>query len=51
VDRVWVIDPKGRRIHVFRADAEPSRIEQDDSLHDQALLPGLSCTAREIFED
>lgn len=50
VDRVWVIDPKSRAVHVFRSDAEPVRLTGSDVVADEAILPGFSCEASELFE-
>lgn len=51
VDRVWVIDPDTRRVHVFRSDAEPARVSEGETLADEAVLPGFSCRVGEFFED
>ena len=51
IDRVWIIDPNSRRLHVFRPDAEPIVLAEGDRLTDDAILPGFSCTVQEFFED
>jgi Uma2 family endonuclease len=50
VDRVWILDPRPRSLHVFRPDAEPARLEGDDVVRDESILPDFSCTAAELFE-
>ncbi len=49
VDRIWIVDPARRRVHVFRADGEPVVLGESDRLSDDAILPGLSCDLRELF--
>jgi Uma2 family endonuclease len=51
VDRVWIVDPKTQRVHIYRSDAEPSVLGQNDTLIDEALLPGLAFKVGEIFAD
>jgi Uma2 family endonuclease len=51
VDRVWVIEPSSRRLHVFRPDAEPVILAATDRIEDGTILPGFSCTVGEFFED
>lgn len=51
VDCVWVFDPKKHTAHVFKPDAEPAALSADDTLTEASILPGFSCTVRQIFED
>ncbi|MCK6483427.1 MAG: Uma2 family endonuclease [Phycisphaerae bacterium] len=51
VDRVWIVNPDTRTVHVFRPDAEPQRFGEADTLADGAVLPEFSCGVAEIFED
>jgi Uma2 family endonuclease len=51
VDCVWVFDPKERTAHVFKPDSEPTAVPADATLAEASILPGFSCTVREIFED
>ncbi|MBC8090260.1 MAG: Uma2 family endonuclease [Phycisphaerae bacterium] len=39
---VWVIDPKRRNAHVYRADGSISILAANESLLGEALLPGLT---------
>lgn len=49
VDRVWVNDPKTRRLHVFRPDAEPGVVDENETLTDAQILPGFRCRVRDFF--
>lgn len=51
VDRVWVVDPRTRRVHVFRTDAPPVEIRGNAIVRDEAILPGFSCRVAEFFQD
>jgi len=51
VDRVWIINPETRRLHMYRADAEPVMLSGNDRLSDEAILPGFSCRVEEFFAD
>ncbi len=50
VDRVWVIDPKKRSLHVFRSDAPPSELGAGDRIRDAEMLPKFSCRVSDFFE-
>jgi len=49
VDRVWVVDPRTQRVHVFKADDEPTIVSERQTLSDRAILPGFRCRVREFF--
>jgi len=51
VDRVWIIDPKARTVHIFQSDAQPLALSEADTLEDEAILPGFSCQVQQFFED
>jgi Uma2 family endonuclease len=51
VDRVWVVDPQSQRVHVFRSDAEPIILSESDTIADEAILPGFSCSVEEFFAE
>ena len=51
IDRVWVIDPATRRVHIFRPDSEPAALGEDEELRDDRVLPGFACTVARLFED
>lgn len=50
VDRVWLVDPKKRQVHVYRPDSGPEVLEGRATLKDDALLPRFSCKLTDIFE-
>ena len=49
VDRVWIIDPATRRLHVIRPDHEPQILEESALVQDAAILPGFRCRVRDFF--
>jgi len=51
VDRVWVIDSKSQRVHIFQAEAEPAVAGCGQMLRDEVVLPGFACAVDELFED
>lgn len=51
VNRVWIVDPARRTLHVLSPDAAPQRFTKGQSLRDEALLPGFSCRVAELFDD
>jgi len=46
---VWVLDPKTKRLHVFRPDDEPQILEAAATASDAKLLPGFRCRVRDFF--
>lgn len=51
VDRVWVIDPRSRRVHIYRSDREPLVLDATDTLADEDILPGFHCKVEDFFAD
>jgi Uma2 family endonuclease len=51
VDRIWIIEPRTRRVHIFQAEAEPSALGSGQTLSDETVLPGFSCPVDELFAD
>jgi Uma2 family endonuclease len=50
IQEVWVIDPRSRRVHVYRAgNDEPEILNQHDRLT-SALLPGFECNVGNLFQ-
>lgn len=49
VDRVWIVDPKRRRLCVLRPDDEPMVLSDRQIITDPATLPGFRCRVREFF--
>ena len=46
---VWVVDPDREEVRVYRPDGSMRIIPGDGSLDDEDVLPGLTCSVREIF--
>lgn len=51
VDRVWLVDPKRRTVHILEPNAEPIRLTMADTITDRKILPGFKCKVSEFFED
>lgn len=49
VDRVWVIDPRTRKVFVHRSSGPGETLEMGQTLVDDDLLPGFSLPVAEIF--
>ncbi len=49
VDRVWILDPQRRTMHVVQGEAEPMPVQ--DEVRDEAILPGFRCHVAEFFRD
>lgn len=50
VDRVWIIDPKTRGLHVLRSDVEPQVLGQRALLRDPDVLPGFKVRVKDFFQ-
>jgi Uma2 family endonuclease len=49
VAMVWLIDPEGRTVTVYRMGQLPQVLEGDDELVCEDLLPGFRCRVAEFF--
>lgn len=49
VKLVWVINPKTRSAHVYRADGSESEITGDGSLSGEKVLPGFKLSLKDLF--
>jgi Uma2 family endonuclease len=49
VARVWVVDPKRRKLHAYRSPSEVEQFGEGQILTDEELLPGFSVPVAEIF--
>src|SRR5205085_2577926 len=49
--RVWILDPRGRTLHVLSSDAPPRQLTHRDTIRDAAVLPGFSCRVAEFFNE
>jgi Uma2 family endonuclease len=48
---VWELDPKTRRLTVYRPGSEPQTLGIDDILSGEEVLPGFSLPIRRLFRD
>lgn len=46
---VWVVAPEERTVLVHRPDGTASRLEEEDELSGEAVLPGFSCRVGDLF--
>ena len=46
---VWVVDPQGQHIAVYRSATDITMLTMDDELDGQEVLPGFRCRVEEIF--
>jgi Uma2 family endonuclease len=51
VNRVWVVEPKARKVFVHRSPVLSETFEVGQVLTDQELLPGFALPVAEIFPD
>ncbi len=45
----WLIDPKNRKVHIYRADGETEILENPKTLDGEDVLVGFKLNVREIF--
>lgn len=50
VRTVWVVDPKDETVTVFRRPGRGSKLQRDDVLTAEDVLPGFRCLVSELFE-
>lgn len=48
---VWIVNPRTREVHVYRADGEFQLLKIDDALDGADVVPGFRCPLAEIFQD
>jgi len=46
---VWIVDPLRRSVVVYRREADPAILSEEDTLSAEEVLPGFSLLVREIF--
>ena len=49
VKLIWVIDPKTRRAHVYRAEKTVSMYGAEDTLSGESVLPGFELSLKKLF--
>jgi Uma2 family endonuclease len=49
VPLIWVINPESRTVMVYRRDGSISRLQEDDELSGQDVVPGFRCPIRDIL--
>ncbi len=49
VPLIWVINPESRTVTVYRSDGSISRLQDDDELSGEDVVPGFRCPIREIL--
>jgi Uma2 family endonuclease len=49
VRMVWLVDPDGRTVTIYRADRLPQVLEGDDEIVCKDCLPGFRCRVAEFF--
>jgi Uma2 family endonuclease len=46
---VWVVDPEGRTVAVYRSRQQAAILEENDLLSAEDVLPGFQCLVRELL--
>lgn len=49
VDRVWVVNPRLKRVSVYRSPTDIQHFHEGETLSDEELLPGFQLDVSEIF--
>jgi len=49
VSLIWVINPESRTVMVYRRDGSISRLQDDDELSGEDVVPGFRCPIREVL--
>ena len=49
VQLVWVVNPRGRTVTVYRADGTITMLLEDDELTGENFVPGFHCQVRDLF--
>lgn len=45
----WLIDPKNRKVHIYRANGEVEVLENPEKLNGEDVLVGFELNVQEIF--
>lgn len=46
----WLIDPKNRRVEIYRSNRDVEIVEQPDQLSEEDVLPGFTLSLRRIWQ-
>lgn len=46
---VWVADPRSRTVTIYRSFKEARILTETDTLHGEDVVPGFTCSVKEIF--
>lgn len=49
VEEVWVVDPEGQFVEVFRGESRPRRVGFNSDIESPQILPGFRCSVSEFF--
>jgi Uma2 family endonuclease len=49
VRRVWVVNAAKRTVHVYRPDGSATRLQADEELNGEDVLPGFCCRVGDLF--
>ncbi len=50
VKLIWIINPAGRSVQVYRHDGSIGRLLESEQLEGEEILPGFNCAVRTLFE-
>jgi len=50
VQRVWVLYPETQRLQVHRADGTVTKLQVDDQLSGEEVIPGFQCQVAAVFQ-
>ena len=49
VKQVWVVDPQGRDVSIYRPSGDPSILMADQELTGSEILPGFRCLVSDLY--
>ena len=47
---VWVVYPDTRTVEIHQSDGSVATLDEDDALDGGLILPGFTCSVRDIFD-
>ncbi|MDX1999873.1 MAG: Uma2 family endonuclease [Thermoanaerobaculia bacterium] len=51
VDRVWILDPRVKRVFAYRSVTDVTVVEASETLTDEAVLPGFEVRVGDLFPE